>query len=226
MRWFQRRRADSRRPSLPPEHHEPDMTDDGTFSHAFLATVRTGAEAGDPESMANLGAHLYQQGRLAEAIDWTERAWRAGNLTAAFNLGTFYVETGDTHLADLIWTKAAELGDPDAMMCVARLALQRGDRSAADRWLDRVLGQDQPYPITALGVAYRDCGDPVTAMRIFQRAITLGDAYAMEYAARIHQDRGDVITASRLRARATNSRYYGLGAVETANGTGHSSAPQ
>jgi hypothetical protein len=32
-------------------------------------------------------------------------------------------------------------------------ALQRGDRAIADRWLPLVLGQDQPYPITALGVA-------------------------------------------------------------------------
>ena len=34
--------------------------------------------------MANLGAALAQQGRLADAIDWTERAWRSGNLTAGF----------------------------------------------------------------------------------------------------------------------------------------------
>jgi TPR repeat protein len=227
MRWFQRRRANSRRQPLDPaQPQEPDMTVDGTLGHAFLDAVLTAAEAGDPEAMANLGVHLYQQGRLAEAIDWTERAWRAGNVTAAFNLGSFYIETGDTHRADLIWTKSAELGDPDAMMCVARLALQRGDRSAADRWLDRVLGQDQPYPITALGVAYRDCGDPVTALRIFERAIALGDAYAMEYAARIHQHNGNIIAATRLRARATDSHRYGLGAIEVEDDTGHGSLPQ
>jgi hypothetical protein len=47
--------------------------------------------------MANLGVHLAQQGRLADAIDWTGRAWRAGNITAGFNLGTFYSQAGDTH---------------------------------------------------------------------------------------------------------------------------------
>ena len=38
-------------------------------------------------------------------------------------------------------------------MCVARLAPHLGDRATAGRWLPHVLRQDQPYPITALGVA-------------------------------------------------------------------------
>jgi hypothetical protein len=164
--------------------------------------------------MANLGAHLAGQGRLTEAIDWTERAWDGGNVTAGFNLGTFYTQAGDTHRADLVWTKAAQLGDPDAMMCVARLALQRGDRAVADRWLPHVLGQGQPYPITALGVAYRDSGDTVTALRVFDRAIALDDAYAMEYAARIHDRNGDTNLAARLREQAARSTRFGWGLVQ------------
>jgi TPR repeat protein len=193
----------------------PEVQSDGTLSPDFLDRVRYAAETGDPEAMANLGAALAQQGRLAEAIDWTERAWRGGHLTAGFNLGTFYSQAGDTHRADLVWTEAAQLGDPDAMMCVARLALQRGDRATADRWLPRILGQDQPYPITALGIAYRDNGDTATALHVFDRAITLGDAYAMDYAARIHERNGNTDTAARLHEQAQRSTRYGWGLVQS-----------
>jgi TPR repeat protein len=192
----------------------PDVDADGRLSPGFLERVRA-ATFGDPEAMANLGAALAQQGRLAEAIDWTERAWRGGNVTAGFNLGTFYSQAGDTHRADLVWTEAAQLGDPDAMLCVARLALQRGDRATADRWLPPVLGQDQPYPITALGVACRDSGDTATALRAFDRAIALGDAYAMDYAARIHARNGNTDMAARLPEQARDSPRFGWGLVQS-----------
>jgi uncharacterized protein HemY len=78
-----------------------------------------------------------------------------------------------------------------------------------------VLGQDQPYPITALGVAYRDSGDTTTALRVFDRAIALGDAYAMEYAARIHEYNGNTDTAARLREQAMHSPRYGWGLVQS-----------
>jgi TPR repeat protein len=161
--------------------------------------------------MANLGAHLYRTGQLRQGIVWSERAWRAGNVMAGFNLGTIYLETGDTHRADLVWQKVAALGDADAMMCVARIALQRYDRLAAEKWIEPLLAQDQPYPITALGVAFRDSGDESTAMRIFDRAIALGDAYAMEYAANIHWAHGDLETATELRRRAETATRYGWG---------------
>lgn len=209
-----RRGREDRSERLPAGRPLPDVRPDGTLSPDFLERVRSAAQAGDPEAMANLGAAFAQLGRLADAIDWTERAWRAGNLTAGFNLGTFYSQAGDTQRADLVWTEAGQLGDPDAMMCAARLALQRGDRATADRWLPLVLGQDQPYPITALGVAYRDNGDTTTALHVFDRAIALGDAYAMEYAARIHEHNGNTDAASRLREQATNSPRYGWGLIQ------------
>lgn len=144
--WWQRRRGEEPRlPATPGSQTGRVGGTGGKFDPSLLAAVRAQAEAGDPEAMANLGAHFYQQGDHAQGIRWSELAWQAGNLMAGFNLGTFYVDSGDTHRADLVWTEAAERGDPDAMMCVARLALRRNDRSVADRWLVQVLGQDQPY---------------------------------------------------------------------------------
>lgn len=222
-RWFHRRSAkDTAKAARPvPESAGGDTS----FGEDFIGQARNGAADGEPEAMANLGAVFYQQGRLAEAVGWTERAWQAGNVTAGFNLGTFYLEMGDTHRADLVWTRAGELGDPDAMMCAARLALRRGDRTVADRWVPLILNQDQPYPITALGVAFRDHGDWATALRIFDRAITLGDGYAMDYAAAIHQRDGDLDRAAQLRALATDSRRYGWGIVESSTAAPSTAEP-
>lgn len=205
MRWWRRRKTDETRLGI---------DDDFRFSSEAVAEIRRDAEAGDPEAMANWGGHLGQHGHLREAIQWSERAWQAGNLAAGFNLGTFHERAGDTHRADMVWTEVAAAGDPDAMMCVARLALRRGDRAAADRWLQPVLDQDQPYPVTALGVAYREYGDLDTALRLFDRAIAMGDGYAMEYAARIHERQGDAATAAGLRNDATTARRYGWGPID------------
>jgi TPR repeat protein len=185
------------------------------FTPELVAAFRAGAQAGDPEAMCNLAAFLYLQGRLKDSILWAQRAWRAGDLNAGFNLGTWHLEAGDTHLADLVWTQAAQRGDADSMLCVARLALQRGDRRAAGRWLEPLLAQSQPYPITAMGVAYRDHGDVETAMRAFERAIALGDGYAMRYAARIHQAKGDHKTARRLLRSAAGATHFGLGRFDS-----------
>lgn len=208
IRWWRRRRESASETRL-------GLDGDIRFTPEALAEIRRDAEAGDPQAMADWGAHLGQQGQLREAIQWSERAWQAGNLTAGFNLGTFHEQAGDTHRADLVWTQAGAAGDPDAMMCAARLALRRGDRAAADRWLGPVVDQEQTYPVTALGVAYREHGDLDIALRLFDRAIVLGDGYAMEYAARIHEDRGDATTAAQLHTHATTARRYGWGPAES-----------
>ena len=206
MRWWRRQRKT--------DETRLGIDGDIQFTSEAVAEIQRGAEAGDPEAMANWGGHLGQHGHLREGIQWSERAWQAGNLAAGFNLGTFHERAGDTHLADLVWTEVAGAGDPDAMMCVARLALRRGDRAAADSWLEPVLKQDQPYPVTSLGVAYREYGDLDTALRLFDRAIAMGDGYAMEYAADIYEYRGDAVTAAKLRKQAATARRYGWGPAD------------
>ena len=183
---------------------EPDIEfgPDGRPTARSWAAIERAARAGNVVSMANLGLRLYQRGEHAEGLRWLERAWRSGNAGAGFNLGTIYLVRGDTNRAEVIWQKAASLGDPDAMVGLARLALERDDHAGAVRWLQPVLDQDATFPITAIGVAFRDHGDARTALRAFGRAIDLGDPYAMQYAAAIFEDQGRTGDAAQLRARA------------------------
>jgi tetratricopeptide (TPR) repeat protein len=182
-----------------------DIGSDGRFVGS-LSKLRRAARAGDPEAMANLGTALCQSGRYAEGTAWLEKAWRAGNVVAGFNLGTFAQTQGHLNRAEVIWTEIAATGDVDAMLCLARLALGRGDHDEAARWMEPILGQEDTFPVCALGVAFRDSGDEATAMRLFHTAIAGGDPYAMDYAARIYDARGETEHAAQLRSRAEDLR--------------------
>lgn len=159
------------------------MGPDGRPTPEFLAWTRHQAEAGEPEAMANHGLALHQEGRAAEGVRWLERAWAAGNAAAGFNLGTLLLARGDSSRAEQIWREAAGLGDVDAMVGLARQALGRGDLAAAEAWVDPVLAQDDPFPITALALAFMDSGQRSIGARAFNRAAELGYPPATGYAA-------------------------------------------
>lgn len=198
MRLFRRRRGDGS-PSA------PTLGPDGRFVGS-LSELRRAARAGDLEAMANLGTALCQSDRHDEGTAWLTKSWRAGNVVAGFNLGTFAQMRGHLNRAEVIWTEVAAAGDVDAMLGLARLALGRGDHAEAARWIEPILGQAETFPVTALGVAFRDSGDEDTAMRLFHAAMAGGDPYAMDYAARIYDARGETTHAAQLRGRAEDIR--------------------
>ncbi|MET7397883.1 hypothetical protein ABZS66_30780 [Dactylosporangium sp. NPDC005572] len=146
-------------------------------------------------------------GRLtAASLAAVRKAAKAGHVGA---VGTFASLQGDLDRAESYWLAVAALdgrGSADAMLELARLALGRGDHAAAARWIEPVLGQDDVYPVTALGVAFRDHGDEATALRLFHAAIGRGDPWAMDYAARIYAARGESGHAAELRGRAADLR--------------------
>ncbi|MFJ7250298.1 hypothetical protein ACIQWA_37450 [Kitasatospora sp. NPDC098652] len=124
---------------------------------------------------------------------------------AGFNLGMQHEASGDANRAQVIWEKAAALGDPDAMLGLVKQALARGDAAGVERWAPVILAQDEAFPITALGVAFRDRGDLARAVQAFLRAEELGDGYAMEYRVRILAAQGQPEEAAALRARAATA---------------------
>ncbi|MDX6356476.1 MAG: uncharacterized protein QOF98_3379 [Streptomyces sp.] len=170
-----------------------------------LAELAVAAELGDDVAMGNLAAGLQVKGDRAGALHWWGRAWAAGNVVAGYNLGMLHAVAGDANRAQVVWEQAAALGDPDAMLGLVKQALDRGDAAGVERWAPVILGQDEAFPITALGVAFRDGGDLERAMQVFLRAEELGDGYAMEYRARILAARGQHEEADALRARAATA---------------------
>ncbi|MFI5530215.1 tetratricopeptide repeat protein [Kitasatospora sp. NPDC051853] len=174
-------------------------------SEEELAALAARAELGDDVAMGNLGAALHLTGDQAGALHWWGRAWEAGNVVAGYNLGMLYMAAGDANRAQVVWEKAAALGDPDAMLGLVKQALDRGDTAGVERWVPVILGQDEAFPITALGVAFRDRGDLTRAVEAFLRAEELGDGYAMEYRARILAAQGRREEAEALLARAARA---------------------
>ncbi|WP_406083559.1 hypothetical protein [Streptomyces virginiae] len=170
-----------------------------------LAELTVAAELGDDVAMGNLAAGLHLKGDRDGALHWWGRAWAAGNVVAGFNLGMLHAVAGDANRAQVIWEKTAALGDPDAMLGLVKQALERGDAAGVERWAPVILAQDEAFPITALGVAFRDRGDLERAMQVFLRSEELGDGYAMEYRAQILDGGGRREEAGALRARAAGA---------------------
>jgi hypothetical protein len=200
--WFARLR--NSRAEIPKPELEPDSA--AHLTSESLAQIQLGADPGDVVSMANLGTALYGTGDRAGALHWLGKAWDAGNAAAGFNLGTLHSLAGDTNRAQVIWEQSAALGDPDAMLGLVKQALERRDLDTVDHWAPVIHAQDEAFPITALGVAFRDHGHEAQAVRAFLRAEELGDAYAMEYRARILAAHGAHEDAAALRSRATTAK--------------------
>jgi TPR repeat protein len=199
--WFRRRP----RPDTEISEHRLPLSSTGRPTADSVAELEAAAEQGDVIAMANLGTAMILTGDRAGALHWLGRAWNAGNVGAGFNLGTLHSQAGDTNRAQVIWEQSAALGDPDAMLGLVKQALDRGDPATVERWVPLILAQDAAYPITALGVAFRDRGNVDRAVHAFLRAEELGDAYAMEYRARILDAQGAHDDAVALRARAAKA---------------------
>ncbi|MFF4345494.1 hypothetical protein ACFY00_36990 [Kitasatospora sp. NPDC001540] len=178
----------------------------GRLSDAEMVALLADVERGDDVAMGNLAVELHLRGQQAGAMHLWERSWAAGNTVSGFNLGMQYEMAGDSNRAQVLWEQVAALGDPDAMLGLVKQALERGDAAGVERWAPEVLAQDEAFPITALGVAFRDHGDLDRAVHAFRRAEELGDAYAMEYRARILTAQGRTAEAGALLARAAEAQ--------------------
>lgn len=110
------------------EVQEPDIEfgPDGRPTARSWAAIERAARAGDVVSMANFGLGLYERGERSEGLRRLEKAWRSGNASAGFNLGTIYFSQGDTNRAEVVWQKAADLGDPHAMQYAAEVLAAGG----------------------------------------------------------------------------------------------------
>ena len=163
------------------------FTSDGTPTPEFLAWIelRTTAATADAEELANHGLALFQRGERHAGIETLLRAFKLGNAIAGFNVGTIYWQNRQVDFAKKFWRGAAAMGDVDAMVGLVRLALRSGDHAAARPWIDPVLARDEPFPITALALEFKDAGDLVTARRALTRAASLDYQPAAQHFARL-----------------------------------------
>ena len=107
--------------------------------HLFLA----GAKSGDSGSQLNLGT-FYCDGigvkpNRDRALYWYRRAYKLGQRCAANNIAVLFSTEGKSSLALSWFGRAAELGDGDANVEMAKLYLLRKDRAKAIQCLRRAV---------------------------------------------------------------------------------------
>jgi TPR repeat protein len=165
-----------------------------TASVDTLAALRAGADRGEAEAMARLGAALTATDPLQSAL-WLERAAHAGHAGAMYDLA-LQVERGQgvdvaSREAFAWYRRAADLGEPRALSRLGD-ALRRGlapvgiarDEAGAVALYRRAAEAGHPPAMNNLGSCYAVGQgvrrDPTEARAWFQRGADAGHAFAMK----------------------------------------------
>lgn len=119
-----RARPASKRAATSPLAEASRLLERGRVDEAFHLFFEA-AKAGDSRAQLSVG-YLYDTGQgvarsRTSALAWYRKAVRGDEASAANNIGTIYRDEGRLRLAVRWFEKAAAMGDPDALLEVARL---------------------------------------------------------------------------------------------------------
>jgi uncharacterized protein len=124
----------------------------GEFRSAFRL-FQAAAKQGNPSSQLNLG-YLYKNGigvaaNRDLALYWLRRAYRQGSAPAAHNIGMILSDEQKTNQALKWFERAANNGDGDANLAIAKIYMSvKDDKVKAIYYLRQTLKAD---PNTVLG---------------------------------------------------------------------------
>lgn len=120
----------------------------------------------DPGLFANL-ANAYAEGQgtkpnRLQALRWNRKAWRRGSESAACNAGIDAIRDGRRTLAMIWFRRAIAMGNYDALLHLAKLLLQLGNRRAEAMSLLRKrieIGPEQMFELRKPGETTRPVTD-------------------------------------------------------------------
>lgn len=107
------------------------------YSGEELLEILGEVSGGDAETMKNRGKVAYENGDVATARLWWERAAVAGNTDAMSNLGVLAQNEGESARAKQWFDKAAAAGNTVAMYNLGNIAYGGGDFAEAQQWWER-----------------------------------------------------------------------------------------
>ena len=140
----------------------------------FLDDVRAGASAAQKNRaiavFARIGGRLHEDGTLAEARQWYERAAVAGHNDAAYRLGELLYQGGTPAEARPWYERAAVAGHNDAAYRLGELLYQGGTPAEARQWFTRAATAGHYDAAYKLGELLREDGKPAEAKKWYMRA--------------------------------------------------------
>jgi len=143
-------------------------------SRTALRYLERGAALGDRDAMCSLADVLTSQGNarnIKRAVTLYQRAFRAGNTTAAYNLAITYKRLGRDREALRWFTRAHRGGDPSALFQIARAELygigtKRNPATALAKLRKVAASRTQYWP--------RSTGENVEAMLLMAEVLIEG----------------------------------------------------
>ncbi len=122
--------------------------DQGNFKSAFRLCLAP-AKRGNERAQLLLG-YFYKNGIGVKpnrdlALYWTRRAYRQGSNAAAHNIGLIFRDERNLRRAIIWFERAARLNDADAYLEIAKIYLEKQDRTKAIHYLKQTLAGDPMF---------------------------------------------------------------------------------
>ncbi|MGW2811209.1 transcriptional regulator, partial [Streptomyces sp. NPDC001450] len=110
-----------------------------------------------------------------------------------------------TYWAHHLWHKAAGTGNTHALIELARMRDEAGDRGGAERLLEQAADADDTYALIKLARMREEAGDRGGAERLLEQAADAGDVSALTELARMREETGDQDKAEQLLRQAADA---------------------
>ena len=165
----------------------------------FLDDVMAVASAAQKDraiaAFAGIGGRLHEDGMLAEARQWYERAAAAGYNDAAYRLGELLCEDGIPAEARQWYERAAAAGHNDAAYRLGELLCEDGKPAEARQWFMRAATAGHYNAAYELGELLREDGKLAEAKKWYMRAAAGDHAWAAHQLGGLLRTEGDHLGA-------------------------------
>jgi TPR repeat protein len=182
-------------------------------SVAWVTSLSTGRDAFRLLTTTNEGLRLFDYltdhvAALGESIpDATWDAICAADASAAAITSTGYyarVEAEQPEIAEQLWRRAVNLGNPDALYNLGVLLAERDETNEAEQLYRRAAELGNTSAMTNLGVLLRGRGETSEAEQLYRRAAELGNTDAIYNLGLVLHGQGGTDEAEQLWRRAAD----------------------
>ncbi|WP_158522468.1 tetratricopeptide repeat protein [Tessaracoccus aquimaris] len=153
-----------------------DLSADEFATHEEL--VVSAAKFGHVEALRCAIHHLEQRGDLLASNELRTQHDDTVTPERQFERGAYYFHEGRLTEAEDWLSRAAQQGQPDAMLMLAQMSAQRGDEAGWMHWTSAAADLEDPQAMCALGIA-KQHSDPTESQRLLASSADRGIPTAM-----------------------------------------------
>jgi len=151
-----------------------------------------------------LGDLAERAGNLAEARDWFRTAAQHDDFYAYASLASIELEHGEVSDAIPLLQRAAELGDPETMVCLGAYFSESSKPDFARQWWAKAANLGVSKAMVYLGLLAEEQADLPEAQAWLRKAAVAGNVLGMNLLGNMLYDAGEISEARQWYQRAAS----------------------